>query len=68
MKTEPAHYRIDPRLLLQRELERRCQSNPKYSLRAFAKALKMSPAALSYMLTGKRPVSKKTVKKIVDRL
>jgi uncharacterized protein (TIGR02147 family) len=68
MKIERVQRPIHPRLLLQQELERRCQANPRYSLRAFAKALDMSPAGLSYAIAGKRPVSRKTVRKMIGLL
>lgn len=54
--------------LLQTELSRRCERNPKYSLRAFAKALGLSHATLSQMMSGKRPVSRKSLKKIAESL
>lgn len=47
------------RLILQDELVARCRKNPKYSLRAFAKALEVGPSALSDMLNGKRPITQK---------
>ncbi len=47
------------RLLLQETLADRCMRNPKYSLRAFAKFLEISPAALSAILNNKRPVTEK---------
>ncbi len=56
------------RHLLLRELERRCQQNPKYSLRAFAKALDLNPAMLSMVISGKRNLSKKMAKKIAAKL
>ncbi len=59
---------IDPCLILRRELERRCQNNPRYSLRAFAKALGMSPTALSFVLSGKRPLSKKAAQNVINIL
>jgi len=55
-------------MLLRRELERRCKANPRYSLRAFAAALGMSPTALSFVLTGKRLLSKKAARKIADAI
>lgn len=58
----------NPRLLLQRELERRCRDNPRYSLRAFARALEMSPTILSLVLSGKRPLSKKAALKLPNSL
>src|SRR6202050_4890689 len=47
------------RLLLQDELAARCSRNPNYSLRSFAKFLSVSPAALSAILKGKRPITHK---------
>lgn len=43
------------------ELRRRVQLNPRYSLRAYAKNLKLSPGALSEILHGKRELSLKSV-------
>lgn len=50
----------DFRLYLQNELVRRCQINPQYSLRAFARSLNVSSSALSAMLNGKRPITERT--------
>lgn len=47
------------RTLLQEELTKRCAQNPNYSLRSFAKALTISPAALSSILNNKRPITEK---------
>src|SRR4051794_28890210 len=47
----------DFRLYLQAELVKRCRANPRYSLRSFARSLRVSPSALSAMLNGKRPVT-----------
>lgn len=58
----------DVRLFLQGELVRRCKSNPKYSLRAFAKLLSMESSALSKILNGKRNVSGAMLKRIARRL
>lgn len=59
---------FEPKNVLQRELLRRCQVNPKYSLRAFAKALEMSPAALSLILAGKRRLSSKAGERVATKL
>jgi uncharacterized protein (TIGR02147 family) len=53
----------DFRLFLQNELIRRCEKNPHYSLRAFAKTLGVHHASLSGILAGKRPLTSKTVNK-----
>ncbi len=47
----------DLRLFLQSELIRRCKINPKYSIRAFARTLKLEPSELSKILNGKRGIS-----------
>jgi transcriptional regulator with XRE-family HTH domain len=54
--------------ILQTELTRRCQHNPRYSLRAFARLLGVSPANLSLVLNRKRPPSQKTVDRILNRI
>lgn len=59
-KNRPANFR----LLLQGELIERCQRNPKYSLRSFAKFLRVSPSALSDMLNGKRNVTLASIEKL----
>ena len=58
----------ESRLLIQRELVRRCERNPRYSLRAFAKAIGVSHPLLSLVLSGKRELSHKAAMKIVERL
>ncbi len=47
------------RSLLQEELVDRCRRNPNYSLRSFARSLKVEPSALSQMINGKRPITEK---------
>lgn len=54
--------------LLKDEFSRRSAANPRYSLRSFAKALDVSPTILSLIMSGKRPLAKKTALKISDRL
>jgi hypothetical protein, TIGR02147 len=54
--------------ILQRELARRCESNPRYSLRAFAKALGISHPLLSLILSGRRKLSRKSAAKIAEKL
>ena len=51
----------DFRAYLQKEFIKRCQKNPKYSLRAFAKQLNISHATLSHVLRGKRPLTAHTL-------
>ncbi len=52
------------RLYLQEVLLNRCRNNPRYSLRAFAKSLNVSPSALSAMLNMKRPITENAKKRI----
>lgn len=53
----------DFRVMLQQELIDRCRKNPRYSLRAFAKALDVSSSALTEMLSGKRKITKRSMDK-----
>jgi uncharacterized protein (TIGR02147 family) len=55
-------------LWLQRQFTERCKKNPRYSLRAFAKFLSIDPSSLSQILSGKRPLSKKNVQAICQKL
>ena len=58
----------DFRELLQREFQRRLDANPRYSLRAFARALGVYHATLSSLLSGQRPISAKTIRQIGSSL
>lgn len=55
-------------LLLRQELAERKGRNPHYSLRAFARDLKINPASLSQLLAGKRTLSGKNIKKLAEHL
>lgn len=57
-----------PQQLLLDEFDKRRTRNPNFSLRAFAKWLGISPAQLSQMMTGKRPITFKSMNKISNRL
>lgn len=54
--------------LLREELRQRQTRNPNFSLRAFARWLQLSPAHLSQVMSGKRPVTLRMAEKIVSRL
>lgn len=54
--------------LLKTEIVRRCEKNPSYSLRAFAKSLNLSPAFVSKLLKGDRPFTAKTIDHIAAAL
>lgn len=54
--------------ILKKELERRQKNNSAYSLRAFAKFLEVSPAALSQIMSGKRGVSVKRMNFLMNKL
>jgi hypothetical protein len=56
------------RLWLQRQLTERCKKNSRYSLRAFAKFLSIDASSLSQILSGKRPLSKKSVQVLCQKL
>lgn len=50
--------------LLRSEFIRRNELNPKYSLRAYAKSLGVSPATLSLVMRGKKPFTPSLISKI----
>lgn len=50
---------------LKDELRRRLHTNPRYTLRSFARALKVSPGALSEILRGHRQLSVRSVPQVV---
>lgn len=56
------------RSFLSEELARRIGSNPRYSQRAFARDLGLSPGELSELLTGKRKLTHKSARKIASAL
>ena len=53
---------------MKEEYELRLAKNPNYSLRSFAHTLKMNIGTVSALLSGKRPVSQKTVESVCDHL
>lgn len=58
------HATLKVEQFLQEELLKRCERNPRYSLRAFAKSLQLHPATLSHILGGRRPITRKLLKKL----
>ncbi len=66
--TDAAGASGDFRLFLQNELVRRCKGNPRYSLRAFSRALGVEPSAMSKLLSGKRGISRPMFQRLVKRL
>ncbi len=54
--------------LLKSEFEERRTRNPNFSLRSFARWLEISPAQLSQLMSGKRPMTLKMARKISGRL
>lgn len=61
MKHENLKSKTSFRKLLQQELLKRCEKNPRYSLRAFAKTLQVSHATLSHLIAGRRPLTSKMI-------
>jgi uncharacterized protein (TIGR02147 family) len=53
---------------LKETLASRIEKHPSYSLRAFARQLGMDSSTLSALIRGKRPLTLKTAKKILDGL
>ncbi|MBS1958548.1 MAG: TIGR02147 family protein [Bdellovibrionales bacterium] len=60
--------RLDFRVFLQDTLVARCKSNPAYSLRAFARQLKLEPSYLSKILSGKRKVTPRLIQRLGSQL
>lgn len=58
----------DYRQYLKAVLEERMSANPLYSLRAFARDLKISPQMLSFVLNKKKGLSPETAAEIAERL
>lgn len=56
------------KMILREELLKRKQTNPSYSLRAFSRQLNVSPAQLSQVISGKRPLTAKTAFRIAEIL
>lgn len=59
---------MDYRLLLMNALSDSRARNPQFSLRAMARQLALSPAHLSQLLSGKRPITVKAALKIAEKL
>jgi uncharacterized protein (TIGR02147 family) len=59
---------ISPRDFLAEELARRTQANPRYSQRAFARQLGLSPGELSEVMRGKRALSVRSALRIAASL
>jgi uncharacterized protein (TIGR02147 family) len=51
---------------LREEMQRRCEKNPRYSARAFARALDVDVGALSRILAGKQIPSMKVAEKVLE--
>lgn len=54
--------------VLQNELQERCARNPRYSLRAFAKAVSLDPGTLSRVLSGQSVPSLRMSKLLIDKI
>lgn len=68
MNTIVADSKYDYRFLLIKELQKRQQKNPAYSLRAFAQMLNLSPAYVSQLFSGKRILSESKVSTLSQKL
>ena len=56
------------RLILKEHLRRRQEVNPRYSLRAFAKKLEISPSKVSEVLSGKKRLSVERAESLAKKL
>jgi len=72
MVVEVSRSKRPPQLLIQRILSERFagmrERNPRFSLRAYAKRLGLSPGATTEILRGKRRISAKIVLRIAEKL
>ena len=66
MQQEISHN--DYKIILKEELASRCRQNPRYSLRAFARDLKLAPSRLSEILSGKQGLSRPAAEKVAKAL
>ena len=64
METRPASIQT----FLQSELLRRSKANPRYSLRAFARTLRVDHSTLVKILNGKRKLGKRATQKMAQQL
>lgn len=62
MQTDGFDYRV----WLAEEFSRRRGANPAYSLRSFARTLRVSPASISQVLAGKRHLSASSAEKVAE--
>ncbi|MGZ6331338.1 MAG: DUF4423 domain-containing protein [Bdellovibrionota bacterium] len=53
---------------LKQELAKRCEKNARYSIRAFARSMRVDPGALSRVLSGKQIPSYKLAQNFLDRI
>lgn len=53
---------------LKRTFADRCRKNPTYSLRAFSRSVGMDPSTMSAIMNGKRPLTIKTARKLLQGL
>jgi plasmid maintenance system antidote protein VapI len=70
MEMIPAHSsaQVALRAVLQAHFSEARVKNPQYTLRAFARKIRMGSGALSEVLSGRRKVSAKLAKKISENL
>ena len=59
---------MDLRATLERELESRRRRNPRYSLRAFARALGTNHGTLSQILSSKRRLTPRSIRRLGARI
>ncbi|MGZ3694236.1 MAG: TIGR02147 family protein [Bdellovibrionota bacterium] len=56
------------RIYLQQEFQKKAEKNPRYSLRAFARLLDVDHATLSSMLSGKRKITSRSARNLLQSL
>lgn len=68
METQDTEWLDQTKRLLAEEFMRLQAKNPAYSLRAFARRMKMSHSALSEVFAGKRKLTEKAAQKVLEQL
>lgn len=63
-----AELGVTAQKILERELRKRTKKNPRFSLRRFASVIGVSHTSLSLFLAGKRPLSAKAAKLVIEKL
>ena len=68
MRRDPIDLERDYRRVLKDEFSRRCESNARYTMRAFARDLGVAPSTLSETLGGRHHLSQSSARRVAVKL